>query len=161
MSQPDHNPVSNSSANTHFSEVLDVSMQRRRILQGGFGAAALTFFGTPALTKISEALAQGVPPAPSFLPISAAFADEVRVPQGYSAQALYSWGDPTGIKGNMPPFRAAGGVSVNSAADQAFQAGMDHDGMHYFPLDDDDHEEFEVGVCGMLCGDRERPGENG
>jgi secreted PhoX family phosphatase len=160
MSQHDDDLVSNPSCNQHFSEVLEVSMQRRRVLQGGLGAAALSFFGAPALTKIGEAVAQGVPPAPSFLPIPAIFVDEVRVPQGYTAQVLYSWGDPTGIKGNMPPFQAAGGVSTNSAADQAFQAGMDHDGMHYFPLngDKDDrghghhgHDRHEKRNAGLLC----------
>jgi len=129
MSQHDDDPASNPSGNPHFSAVLNVSMQRRRLLQGGLGATALSFFGPPAL-RFGEALAQGVPPAPSFLPIPAVFADEVRVPPGYSAQVLYSWGDPTGIKGNMPQFQASGGVSSNSAADQAVQAGMDHDGMH-------------------------------
>jgi len=139
MSQHDDDPASNPSGNPHFSAVLNVSMQRRRLLQGGLGATALSFFGPPAL-RFGEALAQGVPPAPSFLPIPAVFADEVRVPPGYSAQVLYSWGDPTGIKGNMPQFQASGGVSSNSAADQAVQAGMDHDGMHYFPHEDDDDD---------------------
>ncbi len=134
-------------------------MQRRRILQGGLGGAALAFFGAPALTRIGEAVAQGFPPAPSFLPVPAIFVDEVRVPQGYSAQVLYSWGDPTGINGHMPPFQASGGVSVNSAADQAFQAGMDHDGMHYFPLPGNPR-----GNAGLLCINHENiqhPGEGG
>ncbi|HEY7759756.1 MAG TPA: PhoX family phosphatase [Burkholderiales bacterium] len=142
MSQHDDDPVSNPSVNKHFSEVVEISMQRRRMLQGGLGAAVLSFFGLPALTRIEQAIAQGIPPAPSFLPISAAFADEVRLPPGYSAQVLYRWGDPTGIEGNMPEFDSDAGVSWNSAADQSVQAGMDHDGMHYFPHDsdhDDDH----------------------
>jgi secreted PhoX family phosphatase len=141
MSQHDDNPLSNPSKNPHFSEVLELSIQRRRFLQGGLGAAALSFIGAPAVTKVGEAMAHGFPPAPGFDPIQAAFADEVRVPPGYTANVLYSWGDPTGISGNMPAFKAAGGVSVNSATEQAFQAGMDHDGMHFFPLDgdDDDH----------------------
>jgi uncharacterized protein len=160
MSQHDDDTVSNASANPHFSEVLEVSIRRRRILQGGFGAGALAFFGAPALTRIGEAVAQGFPPAPSFLPIPAAFVDEVRVPQGYSAQVLYSWGDPTGIKGHLPPFQVSGGVSLNSATDQAFQAGMDHDGMHYFALDegqdDDDHgrsgnDRQRKRNAGLLC----------
>ncbi len=148
MSQRDDDPASNPSANPHFSQVLDVSMQRRRILQGGLGATALAFFGAPALTRMGEAVAQGFPPAPSFLPIPAVSVDEVRVPQGYSAQVLYSWGDPTGIKGHMPLPQFSGGVSTNSAEDQAFQAGMDHDGMHYFPLDDDDKDEDRHGRHG-------------
>jgi secreted PhoX family phosphatase len=146
--QYDDDPLSNSSKNPHFSEVLEVSMQRRRVLQGGLGVAALSFFGVPALTKIGEAVAQGIPPAPSFLPVPALFADEVRVPQGYSANVLYSWGDPTGIKDHMPPFQSSGGVSLNSALDQAFQAGMDHDGMHYFPLDDEDDDDRREGHRG-------------
>ena len=133
MSTHDDDPISNPSGNRHFSEVLQVDLQRRRMLQGGLGAAALAFFTPPGLSRIGEAFAATVPAPPSFEPISAAFADEVRVPSGYSAQVLYSWGDPTGIRDSMPAFVAVDGVSVNSADDQAFQAGMDHDGMHYFP----------------------------
>jgi secreted PhoX family phosphatase len=50
-------------------------MRRRRLLQGGLGSAALAFFGAPVLPHVGTALAQGVPPAPSFNPIAAAFAD--------------------------------------------------------------------------------------
>ncbi len=155
MSQRDDDPVSNPSSNPHFSEVLEVSMQRRRFLQGGFGAAALGLFGAPALTRMSEAVARTLPAAaPTFMPISAAFADEVRVPRGYTAQVLYSWGDPTGMRDNMPEFHAVDGVSVNTAEEQAFQAGMDHDGMHYFPLDgdhDDRGDRGRVRNAGVLC----------
>jgi secreted PhoX family phosphatase len=35
----------------------------------------------------------------------------------------------------MPDFETDGAVSLNTAEDQAFQAGQDHDGMHFFPLD--------------------------
>ena len=153
----DDDSVSNPSTHTHFNEVLEVSMQRRRLLQGGLGATALAFFGPAALPRIGEAIAQGVPPAPSFLPIEAAFVDEVRVPKGYSANVLYSWGDPTGMRENMPQFQAMNGASVNSAEDQAFQAGMDHDGMHFFPFgDDDDDDDDDRGRrgrrdAGLLC----------
>jgi secreted PhoX family phosphatase len=44
---------------------------------------------------------------------------------------FFRWGDPVGIAGAMPPFRMD---ASNSAADQAVQAGMHHDGMHYFPI---------------------------
>jgi secreted PhoX family phosphatase len=144
MTQHD-DPISNPSTNTHFSDVIEISMQRRRFLQGSLSATALTFLGLPALTKMSAAVAQTLPPAPGFLPIPAAFADAVHVPQGYSAQVLYSWGDPTGVAGNMPAFQVSGDVSVNSAAEQAVQAGMDHDGMHFFPLSSDRRN------AGLLC----------
>ena len=152
----DDDSVSNPSANTHFSEVLEVSMRRRRLLQGGLGATALAFFGAPALTAMSEAVAKTLPaPAvPTFTPIAAAFVDDVRVPPGYTAQVLYSWGDPTGIRRNMPEFHAVNGVSANTAEEQAFQAGMDHDGMHFFAFGDGegDKDDDRRGTRGgLLC----------
>jgi hypothetical protein len=141
VSQHDDDPISNPSRNPHFDEVAAVNLQRRRVLQGGFGAAALAFFGAPALTRIGEAVAATLPQPPTFKPIEAAFADQVRVPAGYSTHVLYRWGDPAGIRRRMPDFRTDGGVSVNSAEEQALQAGMDHDGMHYFPLGDDERDD--------------------
>ena len=44
---------------------------------------------------------------------------------------LYRWGDPVGIPGNMPAFRMD---ASNTAAEQAAQAGMHHDGMKFYPL---------------------------
>jgi secreted PhoX family phosphatase len=58
-------------------------------------------------------------------------ADVVIVPTGYSAKVLYAWGDPTGIPGAQPAFKHD---ASNSSAEQALQAGMHHDGMHFFPL---------------------------
>lgn len=61
--------------------------------------------------------------------------DRVIVPDGYTAAVLLAWGDPVGIATpdlRMPTFRADGS---NSAAEQELQAGMHHDGMHYFPID--------------------------
>ena len=154
----DDDSISNPSVNPHFSEVLEVSMRRRRLLQGGLGATALAFFGGSALTAAGEVVAKAKPPAvPTFTPIAAAFFDDVRVPPGYTAQVLYSWGDPTGIRRNMPEFHAVDGVSTNSAEEQAFQAGMDHDGMHFFALDDDDDDDDHRGrgrkerSAGLLC----------
>jgi secreted PhoX family phosphatase len=54
------------------------------------------------------------------------------VPDGYEAVAFAAWGEPIGVPGQMPAFRWDLG---NSAADQAVQMGMHHDGLHYFPLD--------------------------
>jgi secreted PhoX family phosphatase len=52
----------------------------------------------------------------------------------YEFQVLYRWGDPTGIGSSMPAFRPD---ASNTAEDQALQAGMHHDGMHFFPLGSD------------------------
>jgi secreted PhoX family phosphatase len=58
--------------------------------------------------------------------------DAVHVAPGYRVSVLYRWGDETGIAGAPPaPFKPD---ASNSAAEQALQAGMHHDGMHFFPL---------------------------
>jgi len=56
------------------------------------------------------------------------------VPPEYEFQVLYRWGDPTGIGSSLPAFRPD---ASNTAEDQALQAGMHHDGMHFFPLGSD------------------------
>ena len=48
------------------------------------------------------------------------------------ARAIAAWGEPVGVPGNMPAFQWD---ASNSAADQAVQMGMHHDGVEYFPLD--------------------------
>lgn len=69
-----------------------------------------------------------------FTSVPASLQDAVRVPPEYEFQVLYRWGDPTGIDGQLPVFRSD---ASNSADEQAAQAGMHHDGMHYFPLGQD------------------------
>jgi uncharacterized protein len=107
-------------ANPTFEEVL---LSRRRLLAGGLGIAALAALpacGTP-----------GTRPVIGFTPIPPSSEDLLRVPPEYEATVLYRWGDPIGAAAGMPEFRMD---ASNSAADQALQAGMHHDGMHFFPL---------------------------
>jgi secreted PhoX family phosphatase len=103
-----------------FGEVV---RRRRQFLKAGAGAAALATL--PAFA------AQGTRPRLGFTPISVSHEDVLRVAPGYEARVLYRWGDPVGAAAGMPEFRLD---ASNSAADQALQAGMHHDGMHYFPL---------------------------
>jgi secreted PhoX family phosphatase len=121
----DRDLISNDSANAHFAAFLTrlspSAITRRRLLQVGLGSAALSFFGLPALAGPTGRAAIG------FTPIGVSSDDAVHVPDGYTVQLLYAWGDPIS---NGPAFRADAG---NSAAEQAEQAGMHHDGMHFFP----------------------------
>ncbi|WRL67168.1 alkaline phosphatase PhoX [Blastococcus brunescens] len=68
------------------------------------------------------------------------YGDEVVVPPGYTAVPFLPWGTP--FLGDHPRFVPgspdAGVPDGNTAADQAQQIGMHHDGMHYFPLGDRD-----------------------
>ncbi|WP_208509679.1 PhoX family phosphatase [Variovorax paradoxus] len=105
-----------------------MSLDRRRFLQSGTAAVVALLAQHPAgatkPTLSGEAL--------GFTAVPASLRDAVVVPPEYEWQLLYPWGTPTGIAGQpMPAFAPDGG---NSAADQALQAGMHHDGMHFFPL---------------------------
>jgi secreted PhoX family phosphatase len=66
-----------------------------------------------------------------FTAISGSREDRVRVPEGYSTSVLYRWGDAVGSAEGMPEFK---NDASNTAAEQALQAGMHHDGIQYFPL---------------------------
>jgi secreted PhoX family phosphatase len=85
----------------------------------------------PLLPGCAASRSAGTAPALTFTPIGPSDEDDLRVPPEYEATVLYRWGDPTGDAGGMPEFRFD---ASNSAADQALQAGMHHDGMHFFPL---------------------------
>jgi len=74
----------------------------------------------------------GSGPLLGFKSIPATSNDTLVVPEGYVASALAPWGEPIGVAGNMPAWRPDGS---NSAADQAVQMGMHHDGIEFFPLD--------------------------
>ena len=121
--------VLNTSTNPIFSDVLETQLGRRQLLKG---SAALSAAGL--LSSSFSAIAQAATPAPvslGFEAVPLSTSDTVVVPKGYRAEVLYAWGDPIGVKGKMPAFKAD---ASNSAEEQAVQAGMHHDGMAYFPL---------------------------
>jgi secreted PhoX family phosphatase len=119
---------SNASANPSIHELSIPA--RRQLLRGGLGLAMAGLLGPSA---------NGAEPPPaggSMLGFKAIAADAspngLRVPEGYVARVIAPWGDPVGVAGQMPAFRSDAG---NSAAQQALQLGMHHDGIHYFALD--------------------------
>ena len=101
-------------------------IQRRVVLQGGvLGLAGLLAQGCSSLRTPATSAPLGF----GAVPVSRL--DQVTVPAEYRYDLLYRWGEATGITAGMPAFRPD---ASNSAADQALQAGMHHDGMHFFPL---------------------------
>jgi secreted PhoX family phosphatase len=110
---------SNPSANETFEQVLS----RRRFIQGALGVAVAG--------ALPGCATQGTRPLIGFTPVPVSSEDAFRVPPEYDAKVLYRWGDPVGAAAGMPEFRMD---ASNSAADQALQSGMHHDGMHYFPI---------------------------
>lgn len=81
------------------------------------------------LAPLGAAAAQ--PSRLTFKAVPPSTADRVVVPEGYVAEVVFAWGDPVGVPGAMPPYRPD---ARHSAAEQALQAGMHHDGMALFPL---------------------------
>ena len=114
---------SNRSANADIHRVSDPA--RRLWLQGGLGALATT------LLAGCGSLAAGSGPRLGFRSVPASSQDTMVVPAGYEAMAFVPWGEPVGVPGQMPAWRMD---ASNSAADQAVQMGMHHDGIHYFPI---------------------------
>ena len=111
--------------------------ERRDFLEMSFGSAAASLFApwlaacTHAAPEAAAAAALSSSPRLGFKGIAASTADRLVVPEGYVAQPFAPWGEPVGIAGAMPAWRDDAG---NSAADQAVQLGMHHDGMHYFAI---------------------------
>lgn len=107
-----------------FDDLVAARIGRRELLGGSLGAAALGFLGGCGMAPPA---ARG--PLIGFAPIPISRADTVVVPEGYSWQVVNAWGDP--IMAGAPAFKSD---ASQSAAEQAMQSGMFHDGMHYFPL---------------------------
>ncbi len=127
----DSNPSSNPSIHT-------LSDPARRIFVRGGMAAAVTGLLAPLLpgcasNPSSNPAASSSAPLLGFKSVPVSTADAAVVPEGYVAVALAAWGEPIGVAGNMPAWRED---ASNSAADQAVQMGMHHDGIHFYPLGD-------------------------
>ncbi|MFC1137880.1 PhoX family phosphatase [Pasteurella multocida] len=130
------NIVMNPSDNCLMSDVMKVNLSRRKILQfgGAMGAIALlpdAFGSRSAFANPSQPLQIRKITNLTFTSIPFSTEDRVIVPKGYSAKAFYAWGDPVGLENNNPQFKVD---ASNSAEEQAAQAGMNHDGMAYFPF---------------------------
>jgi uncharacterized protein len=124
---------SNRSSNPTIHDVSDPA--RRTVLRGTLGLAAAALYGpmvvgcaAPAATRDRPAALE---PSIAFKGIPVDASDKLVVPEGYIASVIAAWGEPIGVTGNMPAFKPDGS---NTAAEQAVQMGMHHDGMEYFPL---------------------------
>ncbi|MGH8769789.1 MAG: PhoX family protein, partial [Burkholderiales bacterium] len=115
------------SSSKSFDEVLAARVSRRAILKGSLGLAAVSLFGS--CQSVREAFKTETGPLIGFTSVPISKADAVVVPPGYIWQVVNAWGDP--IMSGAPDFKSD---ASQSAAEQALQSGMFHDGMHYFPL---------------------------
>src|SRR3712207_2965159 len=110
-----------------FDDVVSDRMSRRAALKGAVGASLVSFLGGDAV--IRGAAARSPSALLGFSSIAISRADTGTVPPGCSWRAVAAWGEP--IVAGGPEFSHD---ATQSAADHAMQAGMHHDGMHFFPL---------------------------
>ncbi len=133
---------SNRSSNPSIHDVSDP--RRRLLLQGGVGLSLAGLLAGCAAQGAGARSGGGSGPALGFRAVAASAVDRVTVPPGYTATPLAPWGEPVGIAGNMPAFKFD---ASNTAAEQAVQMGMHHDGLHYYALDG--------ARCGLLAVNQE------
>ena len=117
---------SNRSGNASLHDVSDPA--RRTVLRLSMGAAAAALYGP----LIGGCAIPATGPLLGFTSVPPSRLDSVVVPPGYVADVIAPWGEPVGVPGAMPPWRPDAG---HSAAEQALQLGMHHDGIHYYPLE--------------------------
>jgi uncharacterized protein len=121
---------SNRSGNPSIHEVSDPT--RRHFLHGAsllsVSALLSPLTGCATSTAAPTALAS---PTLGFKSIPMSTADTVVVPEGYIAEAIAPWGEAIGVPGAMPAWKAD---ASNTAAEQALQMGMHHDGLAYYAL---------------------------
>ena len=124
---------SNRSTNPSIHDVSDPA--RRTVLRGGLGLAASALYA-PLVAGCAAAATREAPkallPVIGFKAVPALATDTLVVPEGYIASVIAAWGEPVGVPGNMPAWR---GDASHSAAEQALQMGMHHDGLHFYALD--------------------------
>lgn len=122
----------NPSANPAFAEVLQARLTRRGVMRTGTVVAAAGFLGAAGGAVVDGAPAEATHGRPKpllgFTAVPPGSADSVVVPQGYSVDVLIPWGTP--LRSSGPAWQKD---ASNTAAEQAQQIGMNHDGMHFFP----------------------------
>jgi uncharacterized protein len=130
----DDDGVSNPSANDHLHDLIEREIvrdpSRRNMLKSGAALGLLGIFGS-AMTACGGG-GGGAAPAPGtigFKGITVNLGDSIVVPEGYTADVMYRWGDPI-----MPNALAFKGDASEGWEQQELQAGDNHDGINFFPF---------------------------
>ena len=141
MTNDDDNTSSNNSGNRSMQDILSTDLGRRRILQGSLASVATGFF---AVSSPAQAWTWGrghgrgggwgwQPKRIDFTPVAVADGSGPvpAISAEYDYEIILPWGDPLEPNGpawSWPP----------NPADQARQIGIGHDGMWFFPLENED-----------------------
>ena len=128
----DDDGVSNASGNDHLHQLIEREIarnpSRRTMLKSGASLGLLGIFGS-ALSACGGSDAAPMPGGIGFKAVAASSGDTVVVPEGYTADVMYRWGDP--ILASAPAFK---GDASESWQEQEQQSGDNHDGICFFPM---------------------------
>ena len=145
MSHHDLDPIHNTSANTHFQEVLAQSLQnpaRRGVLRGGLGLAGLAML--PGCAALGSGMASG-PATLGFPAVEKSLLDNVMLPPGYQYSILHATGDA--LDSALSAYSNRG----TESDDWSRRIGDHHDGMDLYYLDANgrysDKETSRVVLC--------------
>ncbi len=118
----------NGSANPTMGDIIAARFNRRDLLKGVLGVAAInSTIGGLALTASPKAMAAAG--SFGFVELVAPIDDKHHVAQGYTADILIRWGDP------VLPGAPAFDVNAQTAEAQAQQFGYNNDFLGYFPIE--------------------------
>lgn len=119
--------LSNDSSNSSIHTQSELS--RRQVVSGGLAVWMATLFG--GASSLAQAASPQAISSLGFKGVAPDSLDRLVVPEGYSAHTLAPWGEAVGVAGNMPAWKSD---ASNSAAEQAVQMGMHHDGIYFYAL---------------------------
>ena len=132
----DDDGVSNNSANDHLHDLIEREIirnpSRRAMLKSGASLGLLGIFGSALTACGGSDSVPAAAPAPGsigFKAVATSSGDAIVVPEGYTADVMYRWGDP--ISATAPAFN---GDASQSWQAQEQQSGDNHDGINFFPF---------------------------
>ncbi len=133
---------------SEFTDVLQLRLSRRTLLQGSLATASASYLGGGML---SASNARETQPKSNrlrlnFDAVPKGLDDLVRLPPGYSYQIVLATGDP--IAPGIPAYSNRG---VDEADSFARRAGDHNDGMHFFGMNANGKWDPKASARGLLC----------
>ena len=156
------NIPSNTSGNRPFASVLEANLSRRKVMAGSLTAAAGAFLAPAAQASWGWGWKRDRDRWPrgelvDFTPVAIDDVIDTTMPtisDDYEYQVLFPWGTP--IEPYATEEYAGDPYTRPTSAQASLQAGLGHDGMWFFPMDQRQwiafgHRHHRRNDVGMLC----------
>lgn len=154
---------SNTSNNPHFENIVQKTVSRRGVLQGGIGLMALSAFGGLSLTAHSTPITHTSTTSPAslaklktlkFTPVPHYTGTEMVVAEGYEAKAFLHLGEP--LIDGVEPFAEH---RKHSGESFRHRMGDNHDGMWFFGMTNNKYDP-NASKMGLLAMNHEYTNHN-